>query len=459
MGRLRALVGAAVEVDYKVYAEEGGVLVLIRNGKPFRVISPGKRFSATMRRGHIRALPVSGASVVVEHTRERVPLADEFTLPSVSLTARVSLRHTGGYRALMDRIERHGLAFVDHLDQEMTDALDAAVLETFGRLRHDELVRRTLREEFAVDRPICDGLFTLEEVGTVKPVWDPSYEQIHGLGAETAAVVADAQARVEQSSALAVADLADAEREALITKMQDALALERAQLRGISLQELENPEVVLERERMRMELLGKALENAPHLTRSPGLLDALGAMTAMQGPQHREPEMGTAAPVPPPPLSRASRMATPTSLQVDPELLAAWQLAELPRDDVYGLVCGGEPRTVLGIVADPEGARPAFAEVLQDVRPGAALLLMAYQPYLDVLLGAYVRLRLPDAPEARNASWNLIEEDGVLRARLSLREGRAAPLQRQLSDHTVRLLEPLEALLPYETIAVDLDVT
>lgn len=170
-------VGAVESLKGLAHPTWGSVAVILRNGRPERLVLPGSRFGRGWRAplvGDLAFAPVQTDSVPFGLRSPEVPTQDGYHI-SITLDARVRLNPAGDYRYLDAFVRGGGPNFADDLVMEVRQGLERLLFDSIGRASHAEL-RAKAPAAFLVAEgfPIALGsgllLVTSLTVGAVE--WD-----------------------------------------------------------------------------------------------------------------------------------------------------------------------------------------------------------------------------------------------------------------------------------------------
>ena len=442
------------------------VLVVLRNGAAESVLEPGRTYWRGRKLpliGGLDGLPVSIASHVESVVVDDVATTCEFHLPQVEVVFEIRLNDSDGWRRLLEYVGSNADNFAERLRPRILNSLDLLVRETLGRRTHRDLYLRNLTSEFELNQTLLKGLFVIEEIIEVRPVWNPAFVEIATAPARTAVKIDEIgrQALLSMEEINAKFQLLPLEHQLELAQLQASLALQglESQATGVPISVLRNPEL-LAHNRDQLVDLAKALAENPRAVNSPLIAGILQEFMAASptgapagGPAAGAAHQGPAsAPRPPSSLSPAG-IATPP-LHREPQLDSLLAQHGLDEHVVgFSAASRGERAVALCVTTAPPaelaGLGPAISRL---ARREVDLFVVPYDASLAPLLVNYLQQRLP---ELRTATLQFRVVQDRLQIGMALAGNTSVvPVKRTLTDPEQVILQPLQKLLPYESIEV-----
>ncbi|HSH61659.1 MAG TPA: hypothetical protein VK988_18825 [Acidimicrobiales bacterium] len=486
MGSLADLVGPVERIEPPIKVNVGEVMVTLRHNSPRKVVRPGRN----LRRG--KGLPLTLDPHGIRVSTEDIPidvvevpniaLVGPFGLPLISLRVVIRVDEDDDYLGLRDYIATKGVNFAELLDGELANAMDMHVRTVLGGHSHDELWEMgNLTPLLHTHSTLLDGLFRLESVTHESVVWHPEFEQVK------AAIAASRREEAEKLLRLGQVDL-----DRKVSAAEDQLALEAAVRRGVTLWELEHPEHLAASGQQEHEVRLELIKQMDAIRRGAGaegvraVLGIVGSSGAASGQQQSD-EGQRALSLGQSPQESTYRYADPVyegsspgvhepagsyvctagyanpenglgELRSDRILAQMWLAAGLPGNP-FGLGHAGEgPNSTVIAVVDtvlsPDeitAIRRAFSRSL-----GADIVVTIGQPRsIADIVTHYLTARMPALAEA-GPQWAFWADNEHLVVSLASPTKRLAPLVRRITDPESGVLAPLERVLPYRTIDVQL---
>ncbi|WP_155855395.1 hypothetical protein, partial [Actinotalea ferrariae] len=242
------------------HAEWSTVAVLLRNGKPDRLLQPGRRFARAWGAPILGRLQLVQVNTGVEPTNVtirniRTKDVREWAISSLKLRLSVQINAANDYSALEQHVRSYGPGFANALLDELSNGIDQYVRSTLARYSHRELHTSSLPDILfptGEPTPIGNSSLAVRSATVVAVEWSPYFlEELKGI--ETATT------------------------EKVVTERKIDLYEELSSRVGIPAWHLANPEVMKLERAAAMELVGKLLEpaNRSLLQRDPTLLPAL----------------------------------------------------------------------------------------------------------------------------------------------------------------------------------------
>ncbi len=467
MATLADLVSEPVDVTGPVHADLNHVLVVLRNGRPIRLVGPGKRLGklGLGLLGHLQALQISLSPVKVNLTLTDVPLRIEdgtqFHLPEVRLSIR--MRVTDDLDALESALSTLGLRFAEALQDEAQDEVVTRVRHVFTQLHHAEIWEASsLRSRLGAVRRVLGGAVVIDYLSEPLVTPDPRYRDMIDARADAEAQLVR---QAEQQRVRTQTVTHDEEVQLLQVRAESSIFGAKvealagvARAHNLNLQHLLYPELQsLEREQ-RHEVIMALLADPNILRRNAGLeaalmghLAQLSVPTVLEQPAPRL--QGRVITHQPSVVSGGERLMTPPLQISDPQLEAVWNRVRAPRGLMgLGFATAGGRAQVLAVVEDGERVTapfPAASEVCAaDV---VELVQVPYEQALEDLVSAYMQQQLRDLP-AGAIRFEPIAEGSRLRLNLSSQQLRPITVKRALEAPGNLVLPTLQSVLPYSGI-------
>ena len=272
-------VGSPRALDRADHAELGSLLVVLQNGKPDRLILPGRRIWRSFRApliGDLQVVSINVGTVDVFQNVRNVATADSegYLIANVPLKLRVRLDGSRGYEPLQAFLMSRGATFAEDLVDLLRNSVDAMVRSSLRDKFHEDLYRGGIGEAiFPNARGIsfADGILVAESITIVNEVeWSPVFVELKAQ--KDRALVGLASQRTD--SVLGV-DKARIDYEITAAQYREFAVLAR-QL-GVPVETFVRPEAIAASNAQAADLLGKLLEpgNRAILSRDPAMLGRL----------------------------------------------------------------------------------------------------------------------------------------------------------------------------------------
>lgn len=466
MQALEHLMGDLTPLAGRVRLEPATLLVICQNGKPERVVRPGRSYWRGFGMpliGGLDGIVVSTATHMTDVTIANVQLQGPFALPSLAVQFGIQLCDRNDYDGLVKYIDLHGLKAAEQLRPQVHSALDAMVRELLGSCTHDELYRSNLRERLSTATVLLDGLFRVESVAYCVPTWNPDAERIAQVDAHVAA-----ERREIEGQAL----IDQAKWEAELTTLPNRHALELAQLEsliaiaerkseatGLTVVEIMEPVLASQKADRVYELLKTLMENprsagSPHvralMEMAYGLVAPPGAPASIAGRIPHQIDLTSAA---------DSALSTPV-LRLNPEIADAFAGTDVEDHLVGSGLAMREGKAVALLVVDDSGDLPAKAALTRVLSKSVGMptdcWIVQYSPDLSALVRTYLAQRVRQLA-VPTTSWRVTVDDDRLIIGLGLPTGRGTSVRRSLTQPERLIIEPLEQALPYDTVDIVTD--
>lgn len=192
---LASLVGPREELVGTARVDPGTVMLVLKNGKPVRVVGTGRGYKRGWGLpvvGQLTGIPISTATHVASVEVVEVSTKCEFHLPKVSVTFELRLQPQDDWEALLDYVDREGDNFAERLLPRVQKDMEKLVRSSIGRHRHEDLYKRDLSKFLPTKGELLDGLFEIMGFRAAKPEWNPNFVSIMVGKEETLAGVARA---------------------------------------------------------------------------------------------------------------------------------------------------------------------------------------------------------------------------------------------------------------------------
>lgn len=454
MGSLKDLVGDVIDLNPPITVRPGTIILTFRHGGPRDVVRPGRK----LRRG--KGLPLTFSPQGLVLSTEDVPitadvknikLQEAYGLDRLHVELRVRLGAAGDFAGLKRYVATKGINFASLLDAEIRNELDllargALQDKTAIELHEAGNLTKMLRFEGA---ELLSGLFAIDSVQYVEPTFSAEFLRVQRAAAETEAEKAEILLKLEQLPL-----------ERNLEEGIDRMLAEKASRRGLSLLELENPELVAQAATQEHELKLEILRQLDSLRRGGGTdavraaLDLIGRPTALPG---------AAAPVeltsPTPQVVAAPALAADLSkLRCDHTLARLWRRAGLPGEpDGLGLGGPDDDVTVLAVCTSqlPPGAAVDIRDGLAELVGTSSVITLDGVTSVADVVDDYLRARFPELNDLA-ASFECSEEGDTLVVGVSSTVGTVRPVLKKINDPDEDLLSPLRSVLPYDAIHIRL---
>lgn len=437
------LFGAKTAVVGQPHPRPGEVLVLLRNGRPVRVIETGARikrvFNAPLT-GNLEAIPVALGPVEVQVRIAEVVLRDAYRLPEVVARLKIQLTGGRGFNQLLKRIEDEGERFTVGIDTEMQNEIQKLIRSEFLRHDHKDIYGTSLVGNFDHTFLVLDRLFRVE-VRSVEAIWDPVF-----VG------TIDTIKRARREHAETAVDLAAEQRRQTVERSAMGFLAEKADEFGISMAEAADPEL------LRLKLTHDAafkiafLERIKDIRRDPEILQAV---LQLAFPNNRQIEMpGRAVVAGTLELGPVTvrRIATP-QLAIDDDLLDLLEDHGQIAHHVRGLTAiqhGGNSYMLMVLNDEPSLAIPPQFAVTGEASKAFAI---KWASDLSDFVSALVERLQPDL-HALDLHWSSKLDGNRLVLELVVNNGDARVVRRAIVKPESLVIQALEALLPFEEVAV-----
>lgn len=429
------------------------VIAVFRNGKLHQIYGPGGRARALWLRyrpGTLTYARILRSDISIEHSVVGVAVQEGWLLPRVSVQTLVALNPVNDYAALRDRLEERGLQFMAALTAELEAEMSAFVRRIFAPRTHAEVLADPTPPGFGAREVLLHGLFVVDSVYVKHAEADPQFAQLRTA----------VQGRI-------------------VDVEENARSLANADIRGLSLYEYENPELVqlkmqqhhelamaagqqfVDLERLKVEaqrdqldfekaaLAGQAavgVETVRNIgavtraTKSGAVPELSGLLRGLDGRQE---------PIVVPHSQDGEVLAPRGDLNRDPRLMAEWKRAGGPRGAVDGLIRVEDDGAVLLLLALERGVADTLdlGVLLGQAFPGEDVVVLPDSDSLLVWVQALVRERVPHIEDLQPV-FTLEEREGVLRILVGSQNGRAGKVVKAVLEPTTLIIPALCALCP-----------
>lgn len=484
-----SFVGPVTKIQGRMNAGPDEILVILRNGRPDRVVEPGRRV------GRAWGAPLTGALDVIQvnatSTTMRLTIKDvltseqeRYTAPSVTVEFTVRLGVPPGprlgdgrpdYSGFGRLVRAEGTRFPEVLLVHMRSGVERLVRDAFLALTHEKVFAARDRVlDGAVPR-VIDGLMTVTSARLAEVVWDEAFTDARR---HEAVLTASSQAAAREAAAIL-------DRITALTPV--------AQRTGVSVLQMVFPdqhEAALARQH---ELVKTILGNpalVSRVSRDPLLQQALGIgdggvgfqATAIVTGAHQTGVIDPGRVVPAAgatlPLSGAGHVGTPVNpdhtlalpqapgagadLTIDQRLRRAWESGQASMSGVIGLAGAAAGGRVVVVVVGAQ-SRPTVSDQvvtrlagIYQAAPVTVLPLTATTAE-DLALDWFTQMRggLADAGQLRAR----VEVDSA--DRLWINVSGPMPAARSavkfLTSPDEAALAALAAVMPFADVCVQLD--
>lgn len=475
-----SFVGPPTRIQGRVNAGPDEILVILRNGRPDRVVEPGRRvgraWGAPML-GVLDVLQVNVTSMTMRLTLKDVTTSEVegYAAPSVTVEFTVRLgdstrgRSTDGrpdYSGFATLVRAEGTRFADVLLLKMRAGVERMVRAAFRATTHDSLYQKRDRAFDGALPLVIDGLMTVNSAMLAEVTWSADY--LEARRHEALLTASGQRASLEAAGHL--------DRIAALAPV--------AERTGVPILELLFPEREREAADRRHELVRTVLANPALLSRvsrEPLLQQALGFTASASSGTHpgnqlrlengrSGPLAGVALPVGSEPGMRADglddtlvlRATSAADFTIDARHRRAWESGQGSTTGIVGLAgaASGGRAVVVAVGSD---SRPRVGEqvvarlaALYQAAPVTVLSLIASSAE-ELALDWFMQMRagLPDAVELRAR----IEVDAADRLWINvsgpLLSARAAV--KTLTAPNEPALAALAAVMPYADVCLQLD--
>ncbi len=448
---------------------EAGVLVVLKNGAPVKVVRPGKTYRRGLRLpvlGELRGILFSTATHVVEVESRQVATADEFSIPRVTAQFGVSLEPDGNEANLLEHVGRNSNRIGRRLAAEVRNALDLAVRKAFAYRQHSEIYLQNVTGFLDLDTPLLDGLFRAEQVFWADVEWNPDYVAMAARKSSTTSALDEILQGGRLTEAAQIAALAALPGQQAIEQAELAgrlrLAQAQAEAAGIPVAAIMHPELYMEQQRNIKDILGSLVEN-PRSANNPHVQSLIRTVVEALAPA--PPPVREAGPQPVP-AQPGTIPTQPLELDKDgsdqlhhaPELRGV--LADLDLEQVVsgsGLASRRGQTAVLLVVDQPglpEAQQEALAtRLLQALGNPPQLYVLPRPPRLETLVVEYLEMRRAELPgKVRTFRADLRAHRLVVEVQAD--GGQLPAVRRALTDPALMILEPLKRTLALEHVEV-----
>jgi hypothetical protein len=461
-GSLQSIAGDVIDLVPPLNVHPGTVLLTLRHGKPVSIVCPGKK----LRRG--RGLPltmspqgvaISTQSVPVTLRVDDIALKGPYPLAQVEAELRIRVDDADDYAGLKEYVRTRGLNFAQLLDAEVANELDGRVRDQLAPLTAAEIYERgNITSLVDLRAPLLDGLFCVETVVKATPKHHPEFQRAREAVAKSSTDAAEKMLELHEQLPL----------DRRLSEARDQQLLDEALRRGLSIAELENPELVLQARQGELEIKKALIEQLDALRRGGGsdvIREVLGYLGGT----------GQAAGTAPPPTAlsqgaahgpadidaeahtdvHAPVLALP-ALRTDATLAHFWRAAGLPGEPMgIGLDVATPDVTVLVVCSEQldHSAAEAAQRVYRERVDATTVIAIPGVQSLQDLVAGYLFSRMPELADAR-PTVEVLPADNNLRVRLSSDTQRMSRFLSRLNDPDSRMLQPLAQVLPYDHLEV-----
>lgn len=441
-------VGPEERLEGLANASWGSVAILLRNGEPQRLVTPGSRFGRGWRApfiGTLTFVQVNTDSAPFGMSVTGVPTRDGYHV-GLDFDARVKLNPSDDFRHLKSFIERSGRGFADDLIAEVQRGLEQLAYSVIATFDHQMLRERSLSNAFAqVGLPFAvdSGLLMVTSLNVGNVAWDAKAIELENVSKD----------QKVKSAAVRAESTLGAERLQVFAEVAAQLGLPPAALaypEQYALSQQRSHEALLALLRPEMRMVWQ---------RNPGLLDNLFQRAGI-------PSGSILQPIAPVTYSQlpAGRSEI-TEILVEPEedvelnrnltLRRAWTAHE--GEEVLGIEVGGRGRPAPTIIAvTRSGRRPGTETIdaLTRVAGGGAvrLLVLRYGDWNDLVAQWFHQVE----PQFAHLRVSIEREGEDLRVRVHGPALEAHAAVERLTAPGETPLEALEELTPFVRIDVEL---
>lgn len=454
---LSQLVGARKLIDGTATLDDPGtVMIVLKNAKAVKVLRAGRKYKRGWGLpifGRIDAIPVSTAAHVVNVEVSDVGTASLFHLPNLTATFELQLKETEDWSPLLEYVRKQGLNFAERLTPRVKSELQSLVKDTLKDYTYESLHRSNLKEFLVpANTLILGGLFEIIGVEDVNAKWNENYSSMLLNQEDAVASVArgeqDTVAHVKQAEYRQIRELADLNTDA-------ALAEAKGELTGLGAGAYLDSKRYDERFAARIDLTKEVINNyqvlmsprgADFLERAVGGLQATssGGPSTPQGAAGPQGALGTDFPTP--------DLTLDTDLAPVFKECGVWHcvkgLAFGRRDGSSAVVC---------VTTSPdrvEAVRSNLEQYAADVlKSQTELFVFPFMPSLPGLVAVYLITRLPELAESQ-ARFLPRLKNGHLQLVMDVPSRRVSDFYKVIRDPRSLVLEPLQALLPYDSVDV-----
>lgn len=471
---VNGFVGDTVRLDGGTHADAGTLLIVLRNGRPVRVVPPGGRIWRGFRApavGTLDVVPVHTGTINVEQVvREVATKGDGYLAQAVPLSLRVRLAKDHNYGHLQRFMRDRGESFAEDLLAELRNGIERLVRDVFATQSHQELYGSavaTALKPTAAPLSVAGGLMQVEALTLTSPVsWSPVFLSVReSRDQKTMELERQETERVLGVSRKRI------EAEIETVKYQEYGRL--AEQLGVNVTFLLDPDLLAANQAKAMEALTLLLEpaNRSLLQRDPNMLPSLLAATGIaQLPDAmRLQSSGTSSVIagevqasPPPPLlaALAGGQHDEMDLTRDGRIVKILSLGGIAASHVIGAVGKGNGETATVLLAT-SGQPPALRSDTQDqlarllnVQHATALVLptTSYAVLVDSWLSQVV------AADGVSTTCVIDTKDGL--ESLTIILGGPPRVTRDIASQLSRVgrteLPALEALLPFASVSLQI---
>ena len=444
-----------------VRAEPGTLVVVLKNGKPVRILKTGKSAKRGWRApllGDLSVMPISTAAHVVDLDIENVgTLPDHVSpiglgVPRVTVTFEIQLRNSdaSSWVELKNYIDEQGDNFAQRLLPRVKSELADAVRDALAKYTYEQIYRANITHYIPRSGLILKDLFEIIAVVDARMEPNPSYESV--VQVKEGAIVD--QADLERSLFLTNGQVQVDRRAALgQSGTEELVALGRSQLTGRTLDELLNGDRSALDQTQILELM-KALIDNPHALSNPQLREVVERASSAMG----APALVPGAAVVPVGAGPAGGPLLTPELVIDTRIAPAFEALGLA-GSLLGASWARRPDScvVACVSNDPSTVLANLADLVQSLslitKSETSVFVTPYAPELPTVVGEYLSLRLPDLSNSRSSLQARVV-DGRLEIVLDPSDVESNGYRSIIRDPKTLILEPLKRMLPYDSIDV-----
>jgi len=442
-------VGPEQRLEGLANASWGSVAIILRNGQPQRLVTPGSRFGRGWRApliGNLDYVQVNTDSAAFSLSVRGVKTRDSYHI-GLKLDTRVKLNGADNYKHLDAFIRSSGRGFAEDLIAEVQRGLEQFAFQLVAGYDHADLREQSPSSAFArLGFPVAIGssLLLVTSLSVADVTWDPKAIEVEDAEKDRIANVARARAE-----------------SALGEERLQIFAPVAAQL-GLPVEALAYPDRYAMSQQHAHEALLALLKPEMRMVwqRNPGMLDHLFARAGIgpaTSPQHSSL---TSAPFTQLPVGTG----VPAEIIVEPEaevelnrnltLRRAWSAHE--PGEVMGIEVGGRNSPTPTVIAVTASGRPPSAETVEALARAVGgtprVLVLRFGTWQD-LVEQWFRQAVPDAVGLR-VSCAEVGDD--LRIRVSGSPFEADRIVKRLNSPDDTVLGALEELVPFVRVDVEL---
>ncbi|MFB9315113.1 hypothetical protein [Nocardioides plantarum] len=420
--------------------QTGTVMLTLKFGAPCDVVQPGRK----LRRG--RGLPLTLAPEGIIVSTEDVPIQKyvsnvvvqgPYGVSGVEVDLRIAVDRSDDFAGLKNYVAQKGKNFADLLDAEVGNALDAAVRDALRDSTAQDLYERgNLTSRLAGLERLLDGLFVVRSIQRVRADWDPEFIRVREAAARKARELAEKALELEHTLTI--------DRE--LQSAKDLAAAETAQRRGLSLNELENPELVALQRQQDHEVRLAMIEQMESLRRVGGL-ELVGEVLRSNSVAGRwTPELAS-----PEPSSWSM-----TSLERDKTLASFWKKSGLPGEPIGLSLSEFSAETTVVVVSTGELPSGDEAVAVYGHHVDASrVLTIDNVSTIEEIVEKYLASVQPALAEA-DLHIRVLAEGDVVRIQVGSEKIRLGPVLRDLTVPDSELLVPLRDLLRASAVVLEI---